>query len=102
MVLPLGRPTGSPWVMGTLWVHSVVGPIKWLVHPESTMAMLLLVGMLVGTNIGEYRLFIYEILDVVSPCPDQLPLLVSNSCIILSLVADFLWPGAGVVHFQLD
>ena len=88
--------------MGNLWVHGVVGPIKWLVHPESTMAMLLLVGMLVGTNIGEYRLFIYEILDVVSPCPDQLPLLVFNSCIILSLVADFLWPGEGVVHFQLD
>ena len=42
--------------MGTLWVHGVVGPRKWLVHPESTMALLflvgLLVGMLVGTKIG--------------------------------------------------
>ena len=56
MVSPLGSTTGSPWVMGTLWVHGVVGPRKWLVHPESTMALLflvgLLVGMLVGTKIG--------------------------------------------------
>ena len=66
------------------------------------MAMLLLVGMLAETKIGGYILFRSEILDVVAPCPDQVPLLVSEPFIMLALVADFLWPGAGVVHFQLD
>ena len=74
MMSPLGRPTGSPWVMGTLWVHSVVVPRKWLVHPESMMALLSLVGLLAGTRIGEYIFLRYEILDVVAPCPDQVPL----------------------------
>ena len=102
MMLPLGRPTGSPCFIGTLWVHGVVGPRKWLVHPASTMALLLLVGVLVGNRIGEYRLFRSEILDVVSPYLDQVPLLVSDLCIMLDLVADFWWPGAGIVHFQLE
>ena len=101
MVLPLGRPTGSPCFMGTLWVHCVVGTIKLLVHPESTMDLLSLVGLLLGTKIGEYRFFISEVLDVVDLFPDQVPLLVSDPCIMLALVAGFLWPGAGVVHFQL-
>ena len=87
--------------MGTLWVHGVVGTRKWLVHPELTMALLSLVGMLAGTIIGEYKLFISEILDVVAPCPDHVHLLVSEPCIMLDLVADFWWPGAGIVNFQL-
>ena len=102
MVSPLGRPTGSPWVMGTLWVHGVVGTRKYLVHTESTMDLLSLVGLLAGTKIGEYTSFRSEILDVVAPCPDQVPLLVSEPFIMLALVADFLWTGAGVVHFQLE
>ena len=53
MMSPLGRPTGSPWVMGTLLMHGVVGTRKWLVNPESTMALLSLVGRLAGTIIGE-------------------------------------------------
>ena len=28
------------------------GTQKWLVHPESTMALLLLMGLLAGTKIG--------------------------------------------------
>ena len=102
MVSPLGRPTGIPWVMGTFWVHGMLGPRKWLVHPESTMALLSLVGLLAGTKIRECRLFRSEILDVVAPCPDQVPLLVSDPCIMSALVAEFLWPGAGVVYFQLE
>ena len=88
--------------MGTLRVHGVVGPIKWLVHPESTMALLLLEGLLEGTRIGEYILFRSEILDVVATCPDHVPLLVSNPCIMLALVTDFWWPNADIVHFQLE
>ena len=66
------------------------------------MALLSLVGMLAGTKIGEYILFRSESLDVVAPCPDQVPLLVSDLCIMLALVAEFLWLGAGVGHFQLE
>ena len=88
--------------MGTFGVHGVMGPRKWLVHPEPTTTLLSLVGLMAGTKIREYRLFISEILDVVYPCPDQVPLFVSNPCIMLALVADFLWPGAGVVYFQLE
>ena len=66
------------------------------------MALLLLVGLLAGTKIEEYRLFRSEILDVVAHCLDQVPLLVSDPCIMLALVADFWWPGAGVVHLQLE
>ena len=50
MVFPLGSPTGSPWVIGTLWVHGLVGPRKWLVYPESMMDLLSLVGLLAGTK----------------------------------------------------
>ena len=52
-MLTLGRPTGIPWVMGNLWVHGVVGPRKGLLRPESAIALLSLVGLLVGTKIGE-------------------------------------------------
>ena len=89
MVSPLGRPTGSPWFMGTLWVHGVMGTRKWLVHPESTMALLSLVVLLAGTKIGEYRFFRSKFFDVAGPCPDQVTLLVSDPCIMLALVSEF-------------
>ena len=53
------------------------------------MDLLSLVGLLLGTKIGEYRFFISEVLDVVDLFPAQVPLLVSDPCIMLALVADF-------------
>ena len=38
---PLGRPTRMPLDLEDLFVHGVVGHIKWLVQPESTMARVL-------------------------------------------------------------
>ena len=38
---PLGRPTIMPLDVEDLFVHGVVGPIKWLVYMESTMARVL-------------------------------------------------------------
>ena len=35
-----GRPTRMPWGVGDLLVNGVVGPRKWLVHPESKMAIM--------------------------------------------------------------
>ena len=35
---PFGSPTRMPLDVEDLFVHGVVGPRKWLVHPESTMA----------------------------------------------------------------
>ena len=35
---PLGRPTRMPLDVEDLFVHVVVGPRKWMVQPESTMA----------------------------------------------------------------
>ena len=53
MISPLGRPTGSPWVMGTLLVHGVGGDQKMASDQESMMALLSLVGLLEGTIIQE-------------------------------------------------
>ena len=36
-----GRPNRIPLDVEDLLVHGVVGPRKWLVHPESTMARVL-------------------------------------------------------------
>ena len=38
---PFGRPTRMPLYVEDLFVHSVLGPRKWLVRPESKMARLL-------------------------------------------------------------
>ena len=38
---PFGRPTRMPLEVEDLLVHGVVGPIKWLIQPESTMARVL-------------------------------------------------------------
>ena len=38
---PFGRPTRMPFEVEDLLVHGVVGPRKWLVQPESTMARVL-------------------------------------------------------------
>ena len=36
-----GRPTRMPLGVEDVLMHGVVGPRKWLVHPESTMARVL-------------------------------------------------------------
>ena len=38
---PFSRPTRMPLDVEDLLVHVVVGPIKWMVHTESTMARVL-------------------------------------------------------------
>ena len=38
---PFGRPTRMPLDVEEFFVHGVVGPRKWLVQPESTMARVL-------------------------------------------------------------
>ena len=38
---PFIRPTRMPFEVEELLVHGVVGPRKWLVQPESTMARVL-------------------------------------------------------------
>ena len=38
---PFGRPTRTPLEVEDLLVHGVVGPRKWLVQPELTMARVL-------------------------------------------------------------
>ena len=38
---PFSRPTRIPFDVEDLLMHGVVGPIKWLVQPESTMARVL-------------------------------------------------------------
>ena len=42
---PFGNPTRMPLDVEELFVHGVVGPRKWLVQPELTMARVL------GTNV---------------------------------------------------
>ena len=41
IVYPFVRPTRMPFEVEDLLVHGVVGPRKWLVQPESTMARVL-------------------------------------------------------------
>ena len=38
---PFGSPLRMPLDVEDLFVHGVEGPMKWLVHPESTMVRLL-------------------------------------------------------------
>ena len=59
-------------------------------------------GAIGGNYNRRINIFRSGIIDVVAPCLDQVPLLVSNPCCVLDLVADFWWPGAGVVYFELD
>ena len=46
-----GRPTRVPFEVENLLVHGVVGPRKWLVHPESTIAIVL------GTKVRDVVVF---------------------------------------------
>jgi hypothetical protein len=43
MMLPSGNRTGRPWLVGVLLVQGLSTCRKWLVHPESAYAMLLVV-----------------------------------------------------------
>ena len=48
IVSPLGKMTGSPWVMGTLWVHGVVGPSKMASAPRVNNGSIVVGGDVCG------------------------------------------------------
>ena len=48
MILLLGMPTRSPWVMGTLWVHGVVGPSKMASAPRVNNGSIVVGGDVCG------------------------------------------------------
>ena len=58
IVSPLGSLTEMPLSVGTLLTQGLSGPMKWLVHPKSTMAWRSTDGLRAGTEVlQENKLF---------------------------------------------
>ena len=58
IVSQLVRLTEMPCLAGTFLVQGLIGPMKWLVQPESTMARLSLDGLRAGTRVlQEYKIY---------------------------------------------
>ena len=55
---PLGRPTRMPLDVEDFFVHGVVGPRKWLVQTESTMARVLGTKVRVAVVFATFSLYL--------------------------------------------
>ena len=53
---PFGRPTIMPFKVEDFLVHGVVGPRKWLLQPESTMARVLVTKVRGGVVLAIFSL----------------------------------------------
>ena len=83
----VGDPNGGPWAVGTLLVHNVVGPRKWLVQSESAIARRLYWVVLSETKKLEEILCRSENLEFIVPLPQQVVLLAVDPFLVSILVA---------------
>ena len=77
---PFGRPTRMPLDVEDLFVHGMVGPRKWLVQPESTMARVL------GTKVRSAVVFATFSLYLV-PSRSQMGLFLADPPFVSAFVA---------------
>ena len=92
---PFGRPTIIPLDVEDLLVHGVVGPRKWLVHPESMMSILL------GTKVRGAVMFATFSLYVV-PSRSQLGLFLAEPPFVSYFVAPLSCPVIGFSQSRLE
>ena len=92
---PFGRPTRIPLDVEYLLVHGVVGPIKWLVQPELTMARVL------GTKVRGAVVFATFPLYLV-PSRSQLGLFIAEPPFVSAFVAPLSCPVLGFSQSRLE
>ena len=84
---PLGSPTRMPLDVEYLFLHGVVGPRKWLVQAESTMAIVL------GTKVRRAAVFAKFSLYLV-PSHSQLGLFLAEPQFVSAFCCSFVMPGS--------
>ena len=92
---PFGRPTRMPLDVEDLFVHGVVGPRKWLVQPELTMARVL------GTKVRGAVVFATFSLYLV-PSHSQLGLFLAEPPFVSAFVAPLSCPVLGFPQSRLE
>ena len=92
---PFGRPNRIPLDVEDLLVNGVVGPIKWLVRPESTMARLL------GTKVRGAVVFATFYLYLI-PSSSQLGLFLAEPPFVSAFVAPLSCPVLGFWQSWLE
>ena len=106
IVSPLGSLTEMPGSVGTFLTQGFSGPMKWLVHPESTTARRSLGGLGARTKVlQENKLFkTKESLGLTFPglCQGSGLQFLCVPHFLSWRVAYFWWPVAGVVNFRLE
>ena len=91
----LGRPTKIPLDVEDLFLHEAVGPRKWLVHPESTMARVL------GTKMRDAVMFATFSLYLV-PSHSQMGLFIAEPPLVSAFVAPLSCPVIGFLQSRLE
>ena len=92
---PFGSPTKMPLDVEDLFLRGAEGPIKWLVHPESTMARLL------GTKVRGASVFANFSLYLV-PIHSQLDLFLSEPTFVSAFGAPLSCPVLGFLQSRLE
>ena len=92
---PFGRPTIMPLDVEDLLVHGLVGPRKWLVQPESTMARVL------GTKVRGAVVFATFSLYLV-PSRSRMGLFLAEPPFVSAFVAPLSCLGLGFSQSQLE
>ena len=92
---PFGRPTRMPLDVVDLFLHGVVGPRKWLVQPESTMARVL------GTKVRGAVVFANFSLYLV-PSHSQLGLFLAEPPVVSAFFEPLSFPVLGFLQSRLE
>ena len=92
---PFGSPTSMPLDMEDLFVHEVVGPRKWLVQPELTMARVLGTKMRGTVVFATFSLYL-------ATSHSQLGLFLAEPPFVSDFVAPLSCPALGFSQLRLE
>ena len=92
---PFGSPTRIPLDVEDLFVHGVVGPRKWLVQPELTMARVF------GAKVRGAVVFATFSLYLVPSC-SQLGLFLADPPFVSAFVAPLSCPVLGFSQYRME
>ena len=90
-----GRPTRMPLYVEDLFVHGVLGPRKWLVQPELTMARVLLTKVRGAVVFATFPLYLV-------PSHSQLGLFLAEPPFVSAFVAPLSCPVLGFSQSRLE